>query len=162
MAHSRCGLEVSIARCFAFIGPHLPLDRHFAIGNFLRDALRGQPIAVQGDGRPYRSYMYAADLAVWLWTILVRGANCRAYNVGSEQAISIRDLAHEVAASVGGTVRMPELKPSNSTYPQSRYVPNTRRAADELGLTIETDLRAAVARTFAWHAERGRDEIAQG
>jgi nucleoside-diphosphate-sugar epimerase len=162
MAHLRCGFDVSIARCFAFVGPHLPLDRHFAIGNFLRNALMGRPITVKGDGRPYRSYMYAADLAVWLWTIFIRGANCRAYNVGSEQAISIRDLAYRIAASVGGKVSMPEQQLVDATDPPGRYVPSTRRAANELGLTIEADLDAAIARTLAWHAERGRDETAQG
>jgi dTDP-glucose 4,6-dehydratase len=147
-------VPVSIARCFTFVGPHLPLDVHFAIGNFMRDALAGGPIRINGDGTPYRSYLYAADLAEWLITILLRGRPGRAYNVGSEEAVSIRELAAlvaDVAASIGPGRDRPTVvigKPAVPAAAATRYVPNCKRAHLELRLAAATSLEPAIRRTL--------------
>jgi dTDP-glucose 4,6-dehydratase len=154
------GLAATSARCFAFVGPHLPLDAHFAVGNFLRDALAGGPIRIGGDGSPFRSYLYAADLAEWLVTILLRGGTGRAYNVGSEEAVSIRDLAGrvaDVAAGVWPERGQPEVTVARQPVPGAaaeRYVPCCRRAQAELGLSIATPLDEGIRRTLLWHAAR--------
>jgi nucleoside-diphosphate-sugar epimerase len=151
-------LHATIARCFAFVGPHLPLDVHFAAGNFIRDALAGRAIAVSGDGSPFRSYLYAPDLAEWLVTILLRGRSGVAYNVGSDEAVSIRELAERVSA-VAAEVwpDRPRCKVAISLNPRpggqpSRYVPCCARARDELGLRAVVPLDTAIRRTFLWHA----------
>ena len=120
-------------RCYAFVGPYLPLDRHFAIGNFIRDGLAEEQIHVQGDGSTVRSYLYAADLAVWLWTILLRGESGRAYNVGSEAAVDIATLARLVAAAFVPPLGVEILGAPQPGRAVDRYVPSTRRAARSSG-----------------------------
>ncbi len=145
------GIEVKIARCFSFAGPGLPFDLHYAIGNFIRDALRGGPIEILGDGTPRRSYLYTADLAVWLWTILARGANLLPYNVGSEADTSIADLARLVAEIVDPSVEVRIAKlPAPGAEPD-RYVPCTGRIR-ALGLTESVGLSEAIRRMAAHHA----------
>jgi dTDP-glucose 4,6-dehydratase len=150
LASAAKGFEVKIARCFAFVGPHLPLDTHFAIGNFIRDALLGQPIVIQGDGTPYRSYLYASDLAVALWTILFRGMSARAYNVGSGRDLSILQLAGAVCSAMGLPESVRTLtKPLDATRP-SRYVPDVQQADLELDVRERVSLTDAIRKTVDW------------
>lgn len=142
------GLPAKIARCFAFIGPYLPLDAHFAAGNFIRDALRGGPIIVRGDGRPLRSYLYAADLVVWLLNILARGQVGHPYNVGSPEPVAIAAMASLIGIAAGGLQVNVTGAPTAGAPP--RYVPDTSRVQTQLGLRVNIGLENAVARHLAW------------
>jgi dTDP-glucose 4,6-dehydratase len=145
------GVECVIARCWAFCGPHLPLDTHFAVGNFIGNVLQGEPIQIQGDGTPRRSYLYAADLAIWLWTMLFRAPALIPINVGSEEDLSIRDIAEKVAAVLNPDTAIHVAGVPVPGAAPSRYVPAVGRAKELLGLRQIVALEEAIRRTAAWH-----------
>ncbi|MGK6354644.1 NAD-dependent epimerase/dehydratase family protein [Sphingomonas sp. DT-207] len=140
------GLDVVTARIFALLGPLLSLDIHFAAGNFIRDAMAGQVIRVEGSGQAVRSYLYAADLTMWLWTLLIAGRSGATYNMGSEEAVSIADLARRTATLLGGPGVEILGRPDPGWNP-GRYVPSTQSIRSELGVVPTIGLDEAIRRT---------------
>jgi dTDP-glucose 4,6-dehydratase len=144
-------IEIKIARCFAFVGPHLPLDAHFAIGNFIRDVLAGRPIKINGDGTARRSYLYASDLAIWLWTMLFQAQSMVPINVGSAEDLSIFELAQAVVQSLDASVEIHVARSPDRESSIARYVPAVNRATAMLGLDQTVSLQEAIRRTARWH-----------
>ena len=144
------GIQIKIARCFAFVGPYLSLDAHFAISNFIRDGLSGDPIRIKGDGSPCRSYLYASDMAIWLWTLLFRGKPCCPYNVGSDIEVTIFDVASLVADQFEPRPRIEITANRIVSHSAERYIPSTQRARHDLGLHSIVRLPEAVKRTLDW------------
>jgi nucleoside-diphosphate-sugar epimerase len=142
-------LETIVARCYAFVGPHLPLDSHFAVGNFIRDGLAGKTLQIQGDGTPYRSYLYAADLTAWLWYLLTQGQAGTPYHVGSSRALSIRQTAEKVAEIFKLDLNI--AKAADATLLPERYVPSNERTLEATGLREWTSFKEALKRTIEWH-----------
>jgi dTDP-glucose 4,6-dehydratase len=147
------GLDIVVARIFALLGPLLNLDIHFAAGNFIRDALAGKKITVSGDGRPERSYLYPSDLVVWLLAILTHGNSGQAYNVGSEEGISIADLA-KLTSLLLGNHGYEVLCLSDSGWNPGRYVPSNEKIRDHLGVVKTVSLAQAIERTACWNGWR--------
>ena len=146
------GLETVVARCFAFVGQDLPLNVHFAIGNFIRDALREEAITISGDGTPLRTYLDQSDLAYWLFTLMQRGRPGQAYNVGSNEIISIAELAHLVRDVLAPEKPVHILGQHEPGANRNRYVPDIHKAQQEMGLGVTVLLRDAIRRTGAAQA----------
>ncbi len=137
------GLDVAIARCFAFVGPYLPRDKHFAIGNFIEDGLRQRPIVIKARHRVVRSYMHSDDLVRWLMHLAKHSApDCPTLNVGSDDPIDLRELGGRLSRYFG----VPLETPADEDGYVDRYVPSIERAR-ALGLTLEIGLDEAVDMT---------------
>jgi len=148
IAYAMHALQVRIARCFAFVGPHMPFDAHFALGNFIADAVARNTVVVRSDGSPRRAWLYMTDLVVWLLTVLLDGAVLRPYNVGSDEATNVGEVAERIATNCGVACRI-EGRPGE---PGDAYVPDIARITGELGVRRTVSLDEAIARTCAWRA----------
>lgn len=153
---SKYGIETKIARCFSFVGPYLPLDIHYAIGNFIQDALNGGPVRIKGDSTPYRSYLYAADLAIWLWTILFKGKSRELYNVGSEEDITIKELAQLVVKTINPGTQIEIAKQASSKDPPARYVPSVNLAKTKLNLHEWVNLDTSIQKCADWYIKNNK------
>ena len=145
------GLSCSIARCYASVGPWLRLDVQYAVGNFIQNVLRGEPIFIKSDGRSYRSYLYIADLISWLWTILLEGKGGEAYNVGSDIPVSIAELAQAVIDAVSANTMIEYGMKPDFSVPAPRYVPDVAKIKKSLGVTQHFSLDEGIKNTIAWH-----------
>lgn len=138
-------LPVKIARCFAFVGPYLPLDTHFAIGNFINNVIKNENIVIMGDGSTTRSYMYASDLSIAIWKILFIGNNNKPYNVGVEKAYSLKEVALMLKKKYGNEVQILSM---NKDLPQNIYVPNIDALINEIEINQFVQLEDAIQKTI--------------
>jgi nucleoside-diphosphate-sugar epimerase len=149
-AGAETGLRIKIARIYAQVGPFMPINKHFAIGNFISDAIANRVISITGDGTPIRSYLYVADTAAWLWAMVVRGSAGRAWNVGGQEMISIIELAERVASLLGSKQGIQILADKNTNKKIETYVPDVSRAISELRLSPPLTLDDAILNTAEW------------
>ena len=140
-------LPIKIARCFAFVGPYLPLDTHFAIGNFINNAIKNEDIIIKGDGSTIRSYMYASDLMVWLWKILLKGKINQPYNVGSDEEVSIKELAEKISSISNAKVAVKILGSPVQKEHIDIYCPSITKA-NTINAQIKIQLTESIIKTL--------------
>ncbi len=141
-----------IARLFAFLGPGLPLRAHFAAGNFIGDALAGGPIRVKSGGSAVRTYLYPTDMIAWCLAVFNRGPAGRAYNIGSDEAVTIGELARRIAGLMPQRAEV-ELGEHTRESAETRYVPDIGRVKKELGVDRSVSLDEAIRRTIRFYRE---------
>jgi dTDP-glucose 4,6-dehydratase len=143
--------KIKIARCFSFIGPFLPLNSNYAIGNFIRDALQGRDIVIKGNGKPFRSYMYASDLILFLLLILIKGRSSIPYNVGSTEVYSIQEVAKMVRDISGSISEIQILNLRSNDGASEKYLPDLNNIINEFGLNDLIKLDSAIEKTIEWN-----------
>jgi UDP-glucuronate decarboxylase len=149
-------IDIKIARCFSFYGPCMALNNQHAFGNFIEDVLHGRDILIKSDGGSVRSYLYSADLSVWLWQILFQGKALYPYNVGSEHALDLKQLARLMASfSTGSKVKIL----GETARVVTNYVPSTERARNELGLKEYIGLEEGIRKTLAFCRIRNQEGV---
>jgi nucleoside-diphosphate-sugar epimerase len=146
---SNQSMHVKVARCFAFLGPYLPLNKHFAIGNFIQSALLNENIEIKGDGTPLRTYLYTSDLCIWLLKILINGSPNCIYNVGGGEILSIRELADIVREQLNSSVQVNVHQLPCGIV--DAYIPNLDKISSELGLHPTIPVREAINKTANWN-----------
>ena len=138
-------MKTSIARCFTFIGPGLPREANFAIGNFLDDVLKNKKINIKTESKVIRSYMYADDLIYWLTKICFNSKlDTPIFDVGSNKPIEIRNLGKLFSRLFEAKIQSKKITKNKI----DKYVPNIQPARVKLGLKIKYNLKEAILLTI--------------
>lgn len=142
--HVEQGVPAVIARLFAFGSTHIPGDGRYALGSFVRDALSNDhaPIRVSGDGAAVRSYLDGHDMSHALITALRSGERGQAYNIGSDEPVTIAALAREVRDRLSPDREIVVLGAAGDGQ-RSFYVPDTTKIT-ALGAAGHSKLGAVI------------------
>lgn len=144
-SNTRGELSYSSPRLFAFLGPHLPMEAHFAIGNFLNDCLNGNNISVNGNPQTTRSYLYPTDLVMWLIKLLVKPTNLP-LNFGSDKSMTMKEIANNLSVTFDGR----KIEYRNPDSPISHYVPSIENTKKYLGVSQSVSFSEGIERWIKW------------
>ncbi|MBR4665768.1 MAG: NAD-dependent epimerase/dehydratase family protein, partial [Lentisphaeria bacterium] len=104
-------------------------------------------IVIKGNGTPYRSYLHADDLVRWLFKAMFEGKPGRAYNIGSDRAVSILELAKTVRKVLHSQNEIVVCQKPVPGVKPPRYVPDISRIRNELNVKIETGLEESISKS---------------
>lgn len=141
------GTDTKIVRIFNTYGPRMRPNDGRAIPTFIRQALRGDPITVSGDGSQTRSVCYVDDLVEGILRML-RSSHPGPVNLGNPNELSVLELARTILRMTGSASPI-TLVPRPQDDPMVRQ-PRIDLASEILGWKPEIDLQDGLARTIGW------------
>lgn len=149
--HRQHGLSTHIARIFNTYGPRMQLDDGRIVPNFVRQALRGEPLTVHGDGSQTRSFCYVDDLIEGLLR-LSRSNEHLPVNLGNPEEMTVLEFARLIRDLAGSHSEI-RFEPLPEDDPQRRR-PDITKARRLLGWEPRVALEEGLRRTIAWFTGR--------
>ncbi len=148
MAYHRFhGVDTRIVRIFNTYGPRMRLDDGRVIPNFIKQALRGEPLTVYGDGSQTRSFCYVDDLIDGIYRLLLSDEH-EPVNIGNPAEFTILELAETVNRILGNQAGVVFLEEARDRDDPQRRCPDISRARRVLGWEPKISLEEGLARTI--------------
>ena len=144
---SNANIKVCAARCFAFVGRHLPLDSNYIIGNFIKSIISKKSIEIKAKTRVIRTYMHADDLAECLIKLMFNNStNFSTYNIGSDNIIDIHSLAKKLSKKY--RIKNIIQKNISDIVGHDRYVPSISKFRKKFKFKKELNSYSAILKTI--------------
>jgi dTDP-glucose 4,6-dehydratase len=156
--HRHHHLDTRIVRIFNTYGPRMREDDGRMVPNFIRQALRGEPLSVYGDGAQTRSVQYVDDLIEGVIR-LMRSEEARPVNIGNPVEYTVGEVA-EMVIELSGSSSEISYQPLPEDDPKQRR-PDITRARESLGWEPRTPARKGLAKTLGWFASVAEDSSAR-
>lgn len=148
--HRQNGLEVRVARIFNTYGPNMHPDDGRVVSTFILQALKNEPITIQGDGEQTRSFCYVDDLINGIVAMMEseEGTATGPINLGNPQEITVRQLAERIIDLIGSSSTL-TFRPLPENDPVRRC-PDISRAQSALGWEPSVSLDDGLRKTIAY------------
>ena len=148
------GIKLEILRLFAFSGIDLPLESHFAMGNFIYGAIKHRLININGTGLATRSYLDQNDFSKILLNLIESDSpSLRIINIGSHKAYKLIEIAEIISSKyedlTGKKCEIKVLETINDS--KNFYVPDTSFLFKEIGCMESKSITTSVNEMLTWH-----------
>jgi UDP-glucose 4-epimerase len=166
--HTKYNLKIVVGRFFNVVGPRQVGHYGMVIPRFVDQALEGGPVVVYDDGEQVRCFAHVREVVDSVIRLMdTESAVGRVFNIGSDEAVTIRKLAEEVISRVDSKLKIDYL-PYRRAYGDDfedvrRRVPDVTRLYQTIGTKPVMPLGAILDDIIRWkRAERDRRTASGG